>query len=188
MDVTQISAFEMYTSCGLLAESRWLEAMAAFNEVKRLLSDLTKGLQIPIRAIRLPRSNTVYFVIRYFHQRGSSPYKNRVSPYSDLLRSSYFRHLPAIVTAVPHLQQGCLDGMSISVPRGGRECSPRLLIDNQDLVRAFAMVSMAVWHAMRGRSNGGAVDYPSNKTSSTLLCGRTLILLECIAHTERIST
>lgn len=37
--------------------------------------------------------------------------------------------------------------MCISVPRGGRECSPHLLVDNRDLVRAFAAVSN-VWPAL----------------------------------------
>lgn len=36
--------------------------------------------------------------------------------------------------------QGCLDDMSVWVPRGGRGASPHLLLDNNDLVRAFAKV------------------------------------------------
>eukprot|EP00903_Cladosiphon_okamuranus_P011818 g11106.t1 len=46
--------------------------------------------------------------------------------------------LPDRAAGVSFVCQGCLHDTSIVVPRGGREASPHLLIDNQDLVRAFA--------------------------------------------------
>eukprot|EP00752_Nemacystus_decipiens_P018299 g16415.t1 len=46
--------------------------------------------------------------------------------------------LPDRAAGVSFVCQGCLDDTSIVVPRGGREASPHLLIDNEDLVRAFA--------------------------------------------------
>lgn len=43
--------------------------------------------------------------------------------------------------------QGCLGGMNFSVPRGGREASPRLLMDNEDLVRAFStVIQFTIFH------------------------------------------
>ncbi|CAM9125067.1 unnamed protein product, partial [Hapterophycus canaliculatus] len=46
--------------------------------------------------------------------------------------------LPDRAAGVSFVCEGCLDDMNIWVPRGGREASPRLLLDNNDLVRAFA--------------------------------------------------
>ncbi|CAM9129377.1 unnamed protein product, partial [Sphacelaria rigidula] len=56
--------------------------------------------------------------------------------------------------------KGCLDDMRISVPRGGRECSPHLLLDNQDLVRAFAagMKSMAEAHKSTATTLGNDLE------------------------------
>ena len=56
-------------------------------------------------------------------------------------------------SVLAHTDQGCLDDASIVVPRGGREASPHLLTDNDDLVRAFAKVCMYVWRATGNKSD-----------------------------------
>ena len=43
---------------------------------------------------------------------------------------------------VLYLIQGCLGGMSLFVPRGGKGASPRLLVDNRDLARACSAVTL----------------------------------------------
>lgn len=64
--------------------------------------------------------------------------------------------------------QGCLGDMNFSVPRGGKEASPRLLMDNEDLVRAFStVIRFTIFH----ESVGGAateVQYQATFTSSPI--------------------
>ncbi|CAM9815953.1 unnamed protein product, partial [Scytosiphon promiscuus] len=48
--------------------------------------------------------------------------------------------LPDRAAGVSFVCEGCLNDMNIWIPRGGREASPYLLLDNNDLVRAFAKV------------------------------------------------
>ncbi|CAM9770312.1 unnamed protein product [Pylaiella littoralis] len=58
--------------------------------------------------------------------------------------------LPDRAAGVSFVCEGCLDDMTICVPRGGRDASPHLLVDNNDLIRAFAKGLAAMSEVNKG--------------------------------------
>lgn len=76
-----------------------------------------------------------------------------------------------------HIVQACCDNLNISVPRGGREASPHLLVDNQDLVRAFATVSAPV---------RGANRFQFFKNNSLLMSSHLLLLIRYFTFRQSV--
>ncbi|CAB1102988.1 unnamed protein product [Ectocarpus sp. CCAP 1310/34] len=77
--------------------------------------------------------------------------------------------LPDRPAGVSFACEGCLDNMSVCVPRGGRDASPHLLLDNQDLVRAFAKGLSAM--AQANKAPIGTIQTPPPRSATTASLG-----------------
>ncbi|CAM9693174.1 unnamed protein product, partial [Ectocarpus sp. 4 AP-2014] len=77
--------------------------------------------------------------------------------------------LPDRPAGVSFACEGCLDNMSVCVPRGGRDASPHLLLGNQDLVRAFAKGLSAM--AKANKAPIGTLETPPPPPATTASLG-----------------